>query len=130
MAHGRTQELRIASIAFHKSNPTISKLRKRAFRNGLEGSRRCVALEPIACFVISRYHAGTYVIDPTMQGKIALFQSSRNRGMGAEVFHLRDDIVFSQGEKKIGARVSFEVSHFRVAAKPSRWGKLPGPRDE
>ena len=40
---------------------------------------------------------------------------------------MRDDIVFSQGEKKIGAWVSFEVSHFRVA-QPSRhaWVSFQG----
>ena len=38
-------------------------------------------LEPSVCFVISRHRTRTDVIDPAMQGKIALFQSSRNRGM-------------------------------------------------
>ncbi len=38
-------------------------------------------LERPACFVVSRHGAGTDVIDPAMEGKIAFFQPSRNRGM-------------------------------------------------
>lgn len=38
--------------------------------------------EGLAVFIIGSHIAGTDVIDPSMQRKIAFFQSSRNRGMG------------------------------------------------
>ncbi len=69
-------------------------------------------LEFPARLVIGRHGTGADVIDPAMQGKIALFQSSRNRGMRAQVFHLCDYIIFSQREKKFGARFRFAVLHF------------------
>jgi hypothetical protein len=80
---------------------------------------RACCCELLACFAIDRYCTGTDVIDPAMQGKIALFQSSRNRGMRAQVFQLCDYIFFSQREKKFGARFCFPVIHFRVA-QPGR----------
>ena len=58
------------------------------------------------------------MIDPAMQRKIAFFQSSRNRRMGAQVFQLRDYVLFGEREKKFGARLGVALSTSRSAAMP------------
>jgi len=55
------------------------------------------------------------VIDPAVQRQAALFQPSRNRGVGAQVLQLRGHILFGQSEKKFGAWVGLAVFHVGVA---------------